>query len=100
MKSRMIGIVFAALLGGFVIGGLVTIKVVRPDAAPVAASEPVLATTPSSAFSGKTYSYYKAHVAEAKARWHDCSEHGVNPMSDSPDARDCEVAREVSLQSR
>jgi hypothetical protein len=98
LSTRIAGIVLAAMTAGFVMGGLVTMKIVRPDAAPAAASAPVAALP--GVFEGKTYSYYKAHVAEAKARWHDCGEHGVNPMSDSPQARDCEVAREVAMDAR
>jgi hypothetical protein len=98
LSTRIVGIVLAAIAAGFVMGGLVTIKLVRPDAAPPAASAPVAASA--SSFTAKTYSYYKAHQAEAKARWHDCAEHGVSTMADTPEARDCMVAREVAMDVR
>ena len=98
LKTGIVGLVFAAMAAGFVMGGLVTMKVVRPDAAPASASAPVAASA--SSFEAKTYSYYKAHPAEAKARWHDCAEHGVSTMTGTPEASDCRVAREVAMEAR
>ena len=53
LKTGIVGLVFAAMAAGFVMGGLVTMKVVRPDAAPASASAPVAASA--SSFDAKTY---------------------------------------------
>ncbi|MGZ2749909.1 hypothetical protein [Burkholderia stagnalis] len=65
-----------------------------------------MAPTPNSAaavpatFEPKTLSYYKAHPAEAKTRFDYCIEHGISPFSNSPETRDCEVAREAYMAKR
>lgn len=53
--------------------------------------------TPSSnpGFAPKTAEYYIAHRDEMKAREKQCSNQGIGPMGDSPQARDCNAAEEA-----
>jgi len=50
------------------------------------------------AFAPKTEAYYLAHRGEMKAREDDCTNRGISPFADTPEARDCNAAAEAAKQ--
>ncbi|TDY15690.1 hypothetical protein B0G81_8783 [Paraburkholderia sp. BL6665CI2N2] len=76
-------------------GGLI-VYVVRTGSTGGGAVEPPAQTVP--AFEPKTQAYYLAHRAEMKAREDDCTNRGISPFADTPEARDCNAAAEASKQ--
>ncbi|MFM0132581.1 hypothetical protein [Paraburkholderia sediminicola] len=82
----------AAVVGS---GGLI-VYVVHTSSTGGGTVEPPAQTVP--AFEPKTEAYYLAHRAEMKAREDDCTNRGISPFADTPEARDCNAAAEASKQ--
>ncbi|WP_075359407.1 hypothetical protein [Caballeronia sordidicola] len=79
-----------AVLGAFVGSGLTFVIVNRTSVTVGAATTNA---PPDSGFQAKTYQYYKAHPGEANRRYAECTNTGVSGMADTPESRDCQVAR-------